>query len=145
LVGVETAKQDGMKKRQLETFVEASDIVVPEDMLAEAVERMTEEAFHQERYKYMARGRIFTPEDFAKLSDEIRHTAHMQVKTQLVLEDVIRQEALEVTRDELEDEAKALAERQQMTVAAVKDVLGADLVSLRDDVLIRKAIDFITA
>jgi FKBP-type peptidyl-prolyl cis-trans isomerase (trigger factor) len=135
----------GMKDELLEAFVEASDIVVPEDLFEETVERMTLEVMHGKRYEYMAQGKIFMPEDVEQFTEEIRNLTYTQLKTQLVLENIIEKEAFEVTADELENEAKALAERQQMTIEAVKDFLGEELTSLKDDILIRKAIDFITA
>lgn len=134
-----------MKDELLEAFVEASDIVVPEDLFEETVERMTLEVMHGKRYEYMAQGKIFMPEDVEQFTEEIRNLTYTQLKTQLVLENIIEKEAFEVTADELENEAKALAERQQMTIEAVKDFLGEELTSLKDDILIRKAIDFITA
>jgi trigger factor len=135
----------GMKNELLEVFVEASDITVPEDLFEETVERMTLEVMHGKRYEYMANGKIFMPEDVEQFAEEIRSLAYTQLKTQLVLEDIIKKEAFEVTTEELENEAKALAERQQMTIEAVRDFLGKELASLKDDILIRKAIDFITA
>jgi FKBP-type peptidyl-prolyl cis-trans isomerase (trigger factor) len=142
---MKTMIRAGMKDDLLEAFVEASEIAVPESRFEETVERMTLEVLHGKRYEYLANGKIFMPEDIEQFTEDIRSLAYTQLKTQLVLEDIIEKEAFEVTRDELENEAKALAERQQMTVEAVREFLGEDLASLKDDILIKKAIDFITA
>lgn len=134
-----------MKEELLEAFVEASNFEVPKDQLEETIAQLTTEILHRKRYEYMAVGQIFMPEDIEQFTEEIRNLAYTQLKTQLVLEDIIEKEAFEVTVEELEEEAQALAERQQLTLEAVKDFLGEDMVSLRKDILIRKAIDFITA
>jgi len=126
----------------LEAFVEASDIEVPEDLVTEAIERLSDEVFHRTRYEYMAQGRILMPYEVEELMADVPALARAEVKAQLVLEQIIEQQAFEVSQDELEAEAEALANRQQMTIAAVKEWLGADLKALRQDILIRKAIDF---
>lgn len=134
-----------MKEELVEAFVEASEIAVPKEQVEEAIARTTIEVLHRKRYEYMAKGRVFRPEDVGQFSEEIKNIAWMQVKTRLVLEDIIEKEGFEVSSDELEEEAKALAKRQQMTIEAVKGFLGEDMASLKDDILIRKAIDYITA
>jgi len=62
-----------------------------------------------------------------------------------VLKEIIAAENLEVSKEELEEEAKALSVRHQMPVEMVKDFLGEDLELLKDDLLVRKAIDFVQA
>lgn len=133
-----------MTEELLEAFVEASGIVVPEDLLEEAIEQMTVEVLHRKRYECMAAGRALTSEEIKQFAEKIPSMARNQIKTRLVLEDIIEKQAFEISREELEEEADALAERQHMTVEAVRDFLGEDLASLRDDILIRKAIDYIT-
>lgn len=133
-----------MKEKQLEAFVEASDIAVPEDLVQETTERMITEAFHRKRYEYLEKGRMLTPQDVGELVEGIPDAARKHVKTRLVLKAVIEQEKFEVTQAELEREAEFLAQRERMTVEAVKDFLGEDLASLKEDILFKKAIDFIT-
>jgi len=45
----------------------------------------------------------------------------------------------------LEEEAKAIAIRQKVQIEMVKDFLGEDLELLKDDLLVRKAIDYVHA
>ena len=54
-------------------------------------------------------------------------------------------EEKEVTQEELEEEARAISIRQQMPIEVVRDFFGEDLGPLKDDLLVRKAIDSINA
>jgi FKBP-type peptidyl-prolyl cis-trans isomerase (trigger factor) len=130
------------REELLEAFVEASDIEVPEDLVKAAEERISEELFHHKRYENMARGLLLMPDEIEELLAEVPDIARIEVKTQLVLDQIIEQQSFEVSFEELEAEAEALAERQEISVEAVREWLGEDLAALRSDILIRKAIDF---
>lgn len=133
-----------MNEALLRAFVEESDIIAPQSLVDETAEQMIREFLHVKRYENLAKGLAYIPEDIEQISQEIQNAAHLQIKTQLVLDDIIKTQAFYVTHDELEEEAKALAERQKLPLEAVKDFFGEDMTSLRQDILIKKAIAFIT-
>jgi len=134
-----------MVEEVIEKYIETFGIEVPEDIIEETIKMMTEQVFHSKRYECMANGVVFMPGDLEKYAEEIQIEAKKLVKTQLVLDYIIEKEAYEVTMGELEEEAAALAERQQVTIETVKDFLGEDLSAIKKDILTRKAIAFITA
>jgi trigger factor len=65
------------------------------------------------------------------------------LKTEIILRGIIDAERFEVTMDELETAAQDIADREKITLEMVKDFLGENLEALRNDLLIRKALDFI--
>jgi trigger factor len=136
---------EGMREDILEKFVLESDIAVPEARVDEAYEHLALEITHKIQYESMMTGKIYMPSDVGLTAENIREAAYKQVKTELVLEDVIRKENIELTQDEIEAEAKVIAERQQTTIDNMKRFFGEDLSMLKNDLLIKKAIDFITA
>ena len=136
-----------LKDAILEKVLKTNDIEVPQNLVDEEVTMMVLEMNHRMKYESLATGAYldFTQEDMDARLEEFKVEAFKLVKTRLVLKEIIEVESLEVTKEELEEERKAISVRQQMPVEMVKDFLGEDMASLKDDLLIRKAIDFINA
>ena len=124
-------------------MVEARDIEVPQDLVDAEARMMAIELYQELKYASMlsAGEPGFLPDEMADRMEEIRQEAFRTVKTRLVLRDIIETESLEVTQEELEAEAMAISVRQQMPIEMVKGFLGDDLRMLRDDLLVRKALD----
>lgn len=131
----------------LDKILEASDIEVPQALVDEEVRMMVFELNHRMKYDGLATGAYIglTQDEQAERLAVFKREASKLVKTRLVLRSIIQAEKLEVTEAELEEEAKALAVREQMPIEMVKDFLGEDLEPLKEDLLVRKAIDFINA
>jgi len=145
-LSVQNAEQQ-LKDKILEKVLEANDIEVPQDLIDDEVRMMVLEMNHRMKYESLATGASldFTQEDLDARLEEFKAEAFKLVKTRLVLKGIIAAENLKVSKEELEKEAKALSVRQQMPVEMVKDFLGEDLELLKDDLLVRKAIDFVQA
>ena len=131
----------------IDKIVEANDIDVPQDLIDNEVTMMALELNHKMKYESMALGSFYNymQDDMVNREEELRKEAFKLVKTRLVIKGIIETENFEVNREELEEEAKAISIRQQMPVEMVKDFLGQNMESLKDDLLIRKAIDFVYA
>lgn len=136
-----------LKDAILDKVLEANDIEVPRDLVDDEIRRMTLDLNHRMKYEVLASGGYldFSRDDVAERMEKIKEEAFKLVKTRLVLKAIIEAENLEVTLEELEEEAKAISVRQQMPIEMVKDFLGEDLEMLKDDLLVRKAISFINA
>jgi trigger factor len=134
-----------MKDAIIDKVLESNDIEVPQSLVDDEVKMMLIEMQHRMKYESMSFGGYMdlTQDDMAECVEKFREEALKQVKTRLVLKGVIEAENFEVTKEELEEEAKAISVRQQMSMEMVKDFLGDDLELLKDDLLVRKAMDFI--
>ena len=137
--------EEQLKERILDKVLEANDIEVPQDLVEEEVSMMVLEMNHRMKYDSLASGVCldFTQEDLDARLKKFKAEAFRLVKTRIVLEGVIEAENLEVTKEELEEEAKAISVRQQMPIEMVKGFLGQDLGLLENDLLARKAINLI--
>lgn len=144
-----SAKNAEMQQKDviIDKVLEANDIEVPQDLVDDEVTMMVNELKHTMKYESMLSGGYFDSmqEDMADRMEKFREEAFKLVKTRLVVKGIIEAENFEVTKEELEEEAKAISVRQQMPIKMVKDFLGEDLESLKDDLLVRKAIDFVHA
>ena len=134
-----------LKDAIIDKIVEANDIEVPQDLVDNETAMMATGLYKEMQYESMASGGGlgFNPDDMVDRMEKRREEAFKMVKTRLVLNGIIAAENLEITKEELEAEAKAISVRQQMPIEMVKDFLGEDLVLLKDDLLVRKAIDFV--
>lgn len=130
--------------RQLADFYDVP--VLPEKLEAEvAMRKMV--LMQNIRYEGLRTGRynMFAREEIEARTDAITEEARRDIKTEMLLTDIIKKEKLDVTGEELEAEASAVAARQNMPVEMVKDFMGSDLEMLRKDILVRKAVDFLCA
>ena len=136
-----------LKDAIIEKILEINDIEVPQELVDEEVTMMVIEYKHKLKYESLATGSYYdlTQDDMAELIEEFKKVALKLIKTRLVLKGIIEAENFEVSKEALEKEAQAISVRQQMSIEMVKDFLGEDLESLKNDLLVRKAIDFVYA
>ncbi len=136
-----------MREAILDQVLAANDIQVPQDLVDHEITRMVMELKHKKKYESMMFGGYsdFMEGELADPRERFREEAFKLVKTRIVLEGIIAAENFEVSKAELEEEAKVIAVRQQLPVEMVKEFLGEDLELLRDDVLVRKAMDLVCA
>lgn len=144
--GKENAAQEAIDDEAINKAVENAEIDdLPHDMVHEEVHRqmdmflnnMQQQGINPEMY-YQMTGT--SEEDLHKRFEE---TAPQHVRTNLVLEEIVKAEDLEVTEDDIEDEIKELANQYNMPEDQVRSVLTADL--LKNDISLKKAIDLVTS
>jgi trigger factor len=136
-----------LKEAIIDKLLEANDIEVPQGLIDDEVTMMIIELNQKMKYESLASARYigFMQDDMADRMEKFKEEAFKLVKTRLVLKGIIDAENFEVTKEELEQEAKAISVRSQMPIEMVKDFFGEDLEPLKDDLMVRKAIDFVYA
>lgn len=129
-----------MEKAVIEKFAKNYQIQAPQDQVENEIEQMTMEAFHQIKYRSILSGNEvdLSEADIAGLLGEIREEAVVSVLERLVIAKVLETERFEISQEELETEAAAIAARQQISVDMVKSFFGEDLSLLRRDLLEKK-------
>ncbi|MBQ2846287.1 MAG: trigger factor, partial [Firmicutes bacterium] len=142
----QAASTSQMKDAALLKVVEANDIDVPAIMIEDEMDRMAQELDQQLRYQGMSLAQYmeFTGKTMDDFRTELRPDAERQVKTRIILTGIVEAEKIEVSAEELEEEIKVMAVQYQMTAEKVKELIGEEnLVYLKKDIQIKKAIDFI--
>lgn len=129
----------------IEKYVQAQEIDVPEDLFEEELRLLLIEEAHKAQYSSFVTGqyRILTPEEKSAAYEELKIIAFQNVKTQLVIKNIIEAERFDVTKEELEEEAIGISERQGVTLEQIKDFFGEELSALRRDILEKKAEKYI--
>ena len=138
------ADQETLRDAALRRAVELAPFDVPEEAVESEYRLLLADFRQRLTYDSMATGRpVYTYEGLEERMAGLRDEALFQVKAQMVLTDIIRQEGLTVSSEELEEEGRAIAQRQGVPLEEVKNFLGADLSLVKTDLLERKAMDLI--
>ncbi len=116
---------------------------IPACMIDEQVDK------HMEQFAYQLQASGMKMDDYAKmmggdlngLRQNMRPMAETTVRSNILLSQVIEEEKLEVSDEEIDAEYQKLAEQYQMELDKVKAALPAE--SIRSDLLARKAVRLI--
>jgi len=128
----------------IDQTAERFGIIVPQEKVENEATAMRMELQYRMQYRRLTSGNPYVDQEALQQElNAIELEAYRQVKTQLVLERVLEEEDLSVTQQELEEEAQAIAARQNMSLDMVKDFLGESLEPIRKDLLLRKAEEWI--
>ena len=123
-------------------FVADYEIDVPESAIENELAYITLDMKHRMQYDQMSGGglHLFPQMELAEQEAELREAAEFEAKAPRVLKEIIAQQGITATRNELEAEAQAIAEREGSTIEMVKRFFGEDYALLERDVLERSAL-----
>lgn len=126
----------------LEKIVMNCNMDVPESLVEEEFKLLNIEMSHRMQYEALTTGVIhfLTPEEKEENLKLLQHEAYKRVKINLYVQTFIKKEALDVTDEELKEEAIAISKRQNVSLESIYDFLGNDMAALRNDLLYQKAV-----
>ena len=130
----------------LRKAVENAEVVeLPHVMVHDEVHRAMDEFLNnmQRQGIYPEMYYQLTNSTEADLHKQFEQDAELRVKTNLVIEAIVKAENLEATEEEIEKEIAELAETYNMPVDQVKRLLTTDMLS--HDITMKKAIDLVTS
>lgn len=129
---------------QLEQIAIRSGIKIPADELEQEVKLLNAEAAHKRQYDALMNG---MSTDMSQPSEEawegLKLQALRNLRIQHLIDETIRKEDFKVTKEELEEEANALAKRQNTSLDMVRGFFGEDFALLKRDVLEKKALEYL--
>ncbi|MFD1735996.1 trigger factor [Bacillus salitolerans] len=143
----ESKKQEAenmLKDSLVEKAAENAEVNIPEAMIKTEQDRMIREFEQRLQMQGMNLDLYFqfSGQDEAALRSQMAEDAAKRVRMNLTLEAIANAENLEVSDEEVTQELETMASMYQTTVDNIKNMLGnVDL--LKDDLKIRKAIDFL--
>ena len=140
---------DANKKKEdeaINAIIADSEIEIPEMMLATTQREMLDEFAQRLQYQGMNIEQYFkyTGSNAEMMMDQIKPQAEQKIKTQLVLEAIVKAENIEVTEDDVNAEIKKVADSYHMEEDKVRDALIGDREDLfKKDIAKQKALDFV--
>ena len=129
----------------LETIAKDSEIDVPETMINDEVSRMIEQFEQHISMQGISIEQFYqiTNSNEEKLREQYKDEALKRIKYRLILEEIIKQEKIEVKDSEVEDRILELAKKYNMTEDEVKKQYDNNLEYIAYDLKVRKAFDII--
>ena len=134
-----------MENQLLEKVVENAKVDIPEVMVENEIDAMVRDMDFRMRYQgidlqtYLDMINTSTEDFRAQFKDE----AYNRVKLQLTLEQVIKEEKIEVSDEDLEREYAKIAEQYKLDVDRVKNDYQGQEESLKRSLAVQKAVDFL--
>ena len=138
--------QEAVHDEALRKAVENAEVVeLPQVMVHDEVHRAMDEFLNNMQRQGISPEMYYqlTNSTEADLHKQFEQDAELRVKTNLVIEAIVKAENLEATEEEIEKEIAELAETYNMPVDQVKRLLTTDMLS--HDITMKKAIDLVTS
>lgn len=144
--GKEAAAKRDKEEEALGKIIDKSKMEIPEamietqvgNMVNEFANRMAQQGLSMEQYMQFTG---MTPE---KMQEQMKPEALKRIKTGLVLEQIAKEENIEVTDEEVEAEVTRMAEMYGMEADKLKEYMGdAEKDSMKKDLAVQKAVDLI--
>ena len=111
-----------------------------ENMLQDTARRMQSQGLNLELYlKY-------TGMTLDQMKEQMRPQAVKRIETRLVLEEVVKQENIEVSDERLDEEIVKMAAAYQMEADKLKEYMSEqDKKQMKEDLAVQEAVDFLVA
>ena len=118
------------------------EVEIPEAMIKDETDRMLKQYEEHLRMQGLTLEQFyqFTNSDEAALREQMREEAHNRVLYRLMLEEIVKEEKIEISDEEADEEASKLAERYQMQKDEFLNAFGG-LDMIKYDLQMRKAIE----
>ena len=139
------AHSDALSK-VLEEIVAHSEIEIAQEILMEEVEGMKKNMEEQIKQRGLTLEQYYqiTGESAEENEMKMKIEAEKNLKTILCMEEIAKQEKLNVSEADVDAEMKSIADMYKMSFDKVKEILGKDLGRFRAELRQRKIQDFLT-
>lgn len=138
-----TKEDEAIKK-----IVEKSKMDLPEAMIDTQCETMIEEFAQRIAQSGLSMEQYlqFSGMTFDKLKEQVRPEAVTRIQTSLVLEQIAKEENIEVSDEDIDAEIVRMAEAYGMEADKLKEYMGeAEKSSMKKDLAIQKAVEIVTS
>ena len=108
------------------------------NMIQEFAQRMAGQGLNLEQYMQ------FSGMTIDKLREQVRPEAITRIQSSLVLEQIAKDENIEISEDEINAEFEKMSSMYGMEVDKIKELMGdAELESMKRDLAVQKAVDLV--
>lgn len=147
---LEVQKEDEAKRTKedeaIQKIIDKSEMEIPEamidtqceNMVNEFAQRIAQSGLSMEQYMQ------FSGLTLDKLKEQVRPEAETRIKSSLVLEQIAKDENIQVSEEEIDAEIEKLAKAYGMEADKLKEYMGdAEKESMKRDISVTKAVDLI--
>ena len=147
---VEERKAASLKSAQqeeaLNKVAEAATMEIPEamidtqceDMINQFASQMAQQGLSMDQYMQ------FSGQTMDQLKEQVRPDAENRIKTSLVLEQIAKEENIEITDEDVDAEIEKMAQMYGMEAETLKGYMGdAEKEGMKNDLALQKAVDLV--
>ena len=147
---LEVQKEDEAKRTKedeaIKKIIDKSTMEIPEamiktqceNMVNEFAQRLAQSGLSMEQYMQ------FSGLTLDKLEEQVRPEAETRIKSSLVLEQIAKDENIEVSEEEIDAEIEKMAKAYGMEADKLKEYMGdAEKESMKRDISVTKAVDLV--
>lgn len=140
-----TDAENELKETLIVKASENAEIDIPEAMVKSELDRMLQEFEQRLQMQGMNLELYyqFSGQSEDELKDQMKEDAEKRVRTNLTLEAIAEVENLEATDEDVEKELEEMAKMYNTDVEQLTKMLGGNTELIKEDLKIRKAIDFL--
>ena len=144
-------KEEAKTEREnkiVDAAVEAATMDIPEAMIEEQVQQMTDEFAQRLSYQGLSMEQylMFSGMDAQKFADDLKPQAVKRIETRLVLEAIAKAEDIKASEEDFKAELEKMAKMYQMETEQLEKIIqGAQKDQMMDDIAVQKAVDFLVS
>ena len=135
-----------VKSDAMDEVMKNNDIDVPDIMVEDEIDMMIKEfdnnlkmqGMNLENYLKLVEGGMET------FRSDISGDARNRVKNRMIIKKIAEQEDFAVTDAEIDEELESLGKQYNMELAKVKEVMGEQLDSVKENIKFKKAVNFVS-
>ena len=142
-------KKQAAENQTRETLIEAASnnatVEIPDVMVQSELDQMFREFEQRLQMQGMTLEMYFqfSGQDEEALKDQMREDAEKRVKTNLVLEEIVKAENIEASEEDINEELEKMSSMYNTDVDNLKQMLGGNVDAVKQDLTFRKAIEFL--
>lgn len=141
----EQAAENKKREKLIEKVTENAEVDIPEAMIDTELDQMMREFEQRLQMQGMTLENYyqFSGQSEDDLKEQMKNDAELRVKTNLTLEAILEAEQLEVTEEDIDAELTEMADMYKLEKDQLVQMLGGNADVLKEDLKIKKAINFI--
>lgn len=142
----EKEAREEKESKVIDAIIKDADMDIPEAMITTQQDQMIDEFSQRMRFQGLSMDQYyqFTGASYDRMFEQVRPQAEDRIKARLVLEAIAEKEGFTATDEDVEEELKTIAEMYGMDIEKVKeDMPERSLKELKEDILVKKAADFV--
>lgn len=133
------------KEQAFQKFVKLYDIEVPEEQVEKLYDFFVTQTLHNLQYDTLTSGTVHLNkrEILSDMEEELRQNAYYEAKSDLVMKELIKKLAPEVTEEDLQKKAEEIMKKENSSLEMVQMFFGKDLSGLKRGVQEDKVKEYI--
>ncbi len=141
----EQLAENNKREKLIELVSDNAEVDIPEAMVDTELDQMMREFEQRLQMQGMTIDNYFqfSGQSEDELKEQMKSDAEKRVKTNLTLEAILEAEELEVTEEDIDKELEEMASMYNMEKDQILGMLGGNADVLKEDLKIKKAINFI--